>query len=64
MIQIDSNVLLYASVSPDALAPVSGNFVHDRRLAAIMLENGVRRIVTRDRDFRRIPGIQVIDPTL
>lgn len=41
---------------------VEGNFVHDCRIAAIMRENGVSRILTRDTAFRRIPGIDVIDP--
>lgn len=41
---------------------VAGNFVHDCRIAAVMRENGVRRIVSRDTAFRRIPGIEVVDP--
>jgi toxin-antitoxin system PIN domain toxin len=41
---------------------VEGNFVHDCRIAAIMRENGVNRILTRDTAFRRIPGIEVVDP--
>lgn len=44
--------------------PVEGNFVHDCRIAAIMRENGVTRILTRDTMFRRIPGIEVVDPFL
>ena len=42
--------------------PVQGNFVHDCRIAAVMRENGVDRILTRDTSFRRIPGITVVDP--
>jgi toxin-antitoxin system PIN domain toxin len=45
-------------------APVTGNFVHDCRLAAIMRDNGVDRILTRDSGFYRIPGIDVINPFL
>lgn len=41
---------------------VTGNFVHDCRIAAIMRENGVSRILTRDTMFRRIPGLEVVDP--
>ncbi|HUP19484.1 MAG TPA: TA system VapC family ribonuclease toxin [Gemmatimonadota bacterium] len=41
---------------------VDGNFVHDCRIAAIMRENAVSRIVTRDTSFRRIPGLEVLDP--
>lgn len=39
-----------------------GHFVHDCRIAAIMMENGVDTIFTRDSEFRRIPGIKVVDP--
>ena len=42
--------------------PVRGKFVHDCRIAAIMLENGVDTIYTHDTDFRKIPGLEVIDP--
>lgn len=41
---------------------VEGNFVHDCRIAAIMRENGVSQILTRDTSFRRIPGLEVVDP--
>lgn len=41
---------------------VEGNFVHDCRIAAVMRENRVSRILTRDTSFRRIPGIEVVDP--
>jgi toxin-antitoxin system PIN domain toxin len=41
---------------------VEGNFVHDCRIAAVMRENRVARILTRDTSFRRIPGIEVVDP--
>jgi toxin-antitoxin system PIN domain toxin len=39
-----------------------GNLVPDAHLAALMLENGIRTIWTRDRDFRKFPGITVRDP--
>jgi toxin-antitoxin system PIN domain toxin len=45
-----------------AAGPVEGNFVHDCRIAAVMRENGVDRIVTRDSSFRRIAFLEVIDP--
>lgn len=35
---------------------------HDCRIAAIMRENGVAHTMTRDIFFRRIRGIEVIDP--
>jgi toxin-antitoxin system PIN domain toxin len=42
--------------------PVEGNFVHDCRIAAVMRENGVDRILTRDSSFRRIAFLEVVDP--
>lgn len=41
---------------------VSGNLVPDAHLVALMRENGVRRIWTNDRDFRRFDGIEARDP--
>jgi predicted nucleic acid-binding protein len=42
---------------------VSGRQVHDARLAAVMLAHGVSHILTFNvEDFRRYPGIVVIDP--
>lgn len=41
---------------------VRGAFVHDCRIAAIMRENGVDTIFTHDADFRKIPGLKVVDP--
>jgi hypothetical protein len=50
----------YREVAADALP--SGNLVSDAHLVALMRENGVRTIWTRDRDFRRFSGIDVRDP--
>jgi predicted nucleic acid-binding protein len=36
--------------------------VPDAHLVALMLENGVRTIMTRDRDYRKFRGITVRDP--
>jgi toxin-antitoxin system PIN domain toxin len=47
-------------VAEDALP--SGNLVPDAHLVALMLENDVRTIWTRDRDFRRFPRVEVRDP--
>ena len=41
---------------------VRGNLIPDAHLVALMRENGVSRIWTRDRDFRKFDGIDVIDP--
>jgi hypothetical protein len=48
------------AVVDDALP--SGNLVPDAHVAALMLENDVRTIWTRDRDYRRFPRIDVRDP--
>lgn len=39
-----------------------GNLLHDAHVATVMREHGIRRIVTRDGDFRRFPFLDVIDP--
>lgn len=43
-------------------ADVRGNLVSDAHIVALMRENGVRAIWTHDRDYRRFPGIEVLDP--
>jgi uncharacterized protein len=54
----------HASVAARVLAApgVRGNLVHDAHIAAVLVEHGVRRISTRDQDFRRFPRIEVVDP--
>lgn len=52
--------LRFSEVADDA-AP-TGNLIPDAHVVALMLANGVRRIWTRDRDFRRFRGIEVTDP--
>ena len=42
--------------------PVRGNDVPDTHLAAILKQNGVTRLYTADRDFRRFDFLKVIDP--
>lgn len=41
---------------------VRGNLIPDAHLVALMREHGVSKIWTRDRDFRKFDGIDVIDP--
>jgi uncharacterized protein len=41
---------------------LAGNVLHDVNTVAIMREHGIRQIVTRDADFHRVKGIEVIDP--
>jgi len=50
----------FREVAADALP--AGNLVPDAHLATLMLENEVRTLWTRDRDFRRFPAIDVRDP--
>lgn len=50
----------YVEVAED-VSP-TGNLVPDTHLVALMLDNGVRTIWTRDRDFRKFHGITVRDP--
>ena len=50
----------FRDVAEDALP--SGNLVPDAHLVALMLENDVRAIWTRDRDFRRFPRVEARDP--
>ncbi len=50
----------FRSVAEEADA--RGNLVGDAHLVALMAENGVRTIVSHDRDFRRFPSIEVRDP--
>jgi toxin-antitoxin system PIN domain toxin len=41
---------------------VAGNLFHDVHTAVLMREHGLRRIYTRDADFRRFPFLEVVDP--
>jgi toxin-antitoxin system PIN domain toxin len=41
-----------------------GPQVHDARIAAICLENGVRTLWTADRDFSRIAGLKLVNPLI
>jgi toxin-antitoxin system PIN domain toxin len=43
-------------------ADARGNLVPDAHVVALMVENGVRAIWTRDRDYRRFPGVEALDP--
>lgn len=42
---------------------IAGNLVHDCHYAALLTEHGVRRIYSADADFRKFPGLDVVDPT-
>jgi predicted nucleic acid-binding protein len=45
----------------DDVSP-TGNLVSDAHIVALMRDNGVRTILTRDRDYRKFTGITVRDP--
>ncbi|MGO0307652.1 type II toxin-antitoxin system VapC family toxin [Endozoicomonas acroporae] len=57
-----SDHLLYFAEIIQQVAPVRGNFVHNCRIAAVMKEHSVSEILTRDTDFRKIPGFSVTNP--
>jgi len=50
----------FRELAIDALP--AGNLVPDAHLVALMIENDVRTIWTRDPDYRRFPGIDIRDP--
>lgn len=41
---------------------VRGNLVFDAQIVAVCREHGASRLLTRDRDFARFPGIEVVSP--
>ena len=51
---------IYREVS--ARFPVRGNLVPDAHLVALLLQHGVRRLYTADRDFRKFDVLEVADP--
>jgi hypothetical protein len=55
----------HASVLADVSRQVpllAGNLFHVAETATLMLEHGVRRVVTRDMDFHRFPFLETVDP--
>ena len=44
---------------PDIL----GNPVHDLHTAVLMREHDIKQICTNDRDFRRFPFLEIVDPS-
>lgn len=43
-------------------ADLRGNIWHDAETVALMKASGIRRVITRDTDFHRFSGIEVLDP--
>ena len=61
LIPTDRHGQVLASVIADT-PRLSGMLLHDVETVALMREHGVRTIYTRDMDFHRFAGIEVIDP--
>ncbi|MBI2212596.1 MAG: PIN domain-containing protein [Acidobacteria bacterium] len=56
----------HAEIAGQVFAEVpqlGGNLMHDAHTAVLMREHGIRRICTRDMDFRRFPFVEIVDPT-
>ncbi len=56
----DGFLVLYREVMDEL--PVRGNLVPDAHLAVVLRQNGVRKLWSRDRDFRKFSFLDVIDP--
>lgn len=56
----DGFLTVYRDVT--AALPVRGNLVPDAHLAAILKQHGVRKLYTRDTDFRKFAFLDVRDP--
>jgi toxin-antitoxin system PIN domain toxin len=59
--ETDRHAAVLAEIVRDA-GPVSGNFVHDCHIAALMAEHDVRLIHTFDTHFRRFSRLEVVVP--
>jgi predicted nucleic acid-binding protein len=47
-----------------AAGQIVGGRVHDARIAAICMEQGVRELWSADRDFSRFPELTVVNPLM
>ena len=55
----------HADVAAQVIAELpwlAGNLIHDAHTAILMREHGIRRICTRDADFRRFAFLEVVEP--
>jgi toxin-antitoxin system PIN domain toxin len=43
---------------------LAGSILHDAHTVCLMREHGLRQIVTRDADFHRFKGVDVLDPVV
>jgi toxin-antitoxin system PIN domain toxin len=56
----DGFLAIYRAIS--ATLPVRSNLVPDAHLAALLRQHGVRRLFTRDADFRKLDLLEVRNP--
>jgi toxin-antitoxin system PIN domain toxin len=61
LVPTDRHAAVLAAMIED-MPHVAGNLLHDVETVTLMREHGVRTIYTRDMDFHRFAGIEVIDP--
>jgi toxin-antitoxin system PIN domain toxin len=57
----DGHLRVASGLATEVLG-MRGNLLFDAHTVALMREHGIRRIWTRDADFYRFPGIEVLDP--
>jgi hypothetical protein len=50
------------AATANSVPDLHGSIAHDLGTVVLVREHGIRRIVTRDSDFRRFPFIEVIEP--
>ena len=62
LLPTDGHEAVLRTLLDEVGASVRGNVLHDAQTAVLMREHGLRRIVTRDTDFHRFPGLEVVDP--
>lgn len=46
----------------EELPSLRGNLMHDAHTVVLMREHGIKTIYTRDTDFHRFEGVEVLDP--
>ena len=58
--ELDNFWSVYKEITSDK--PIRANLVPDAHLAAVLKQHGIRTLYTHDKDFRRFPFLEVIDP--
>lgn len=62
MLPTEKHLAVLSQIAEE-LPNLRGNVVHDAHTAVLMREHGISQICTLDRDFRRFPFLEIIDPT-